>query len=166
MKSIGRWLERVYSENDFGRSVATSLSGAVGLASYLLTEDWVIAIFLTIITFPIFRLVSTGINEKVLKRKERKINRENARYMYEVLSDEEKKVIQLYVSSGGSVLTWREVNNEPVSLAAVESLINREVLWTSMTADGMRETFVLDSDMFDIANEKSENKRYSESLKK
>jgi len=32
MKTIEKWAERVYAENDFGRSIATSLSGAIGLS--------------------------------------------------------------------------------------------------------------------------------------
>jgi len=88
------------------------------------------------------------------RRKKRNIDKENARHIYEVLSDEEKEVINSYVRAGGSVLTWGQMNNQAVSSAAVESLIQREILWTSMTADGMRETFALDSNIFDIANEK------------
>lgn len=65
MNTIEKWAERVYAENDFGRSVATSLSGAIGLAVYLLADDWVIAAFSTIISFPIIRIASTGINKKV-----------------------------------------------------------------------------------------------------
>ncbi len=154
MKTIEKWAERIYAENDFGRSVATSLAGAIGLVVYLFVNDWVIAAFSTIISFPIIRIVSTGINEKVERRKKRNIDKENARHIYEVLSDEEKEVINSYVRAGGSVLTWGQMNNQAVSSAAVESLIQREILWTSMTADGMRETFALDSNIFDIANEK------------
>lgn len=154
MKTIEKWAERVYAEDDFGRSVATSLAGAIGLVVYLFADDWVIAAFSTIIAFPIIRIVSTGINEKVERRKRRNIDKENARHIYEVLSDEEKEVINAYVRAGGSVLTWGQMNNQAVSSAAVESLIQREILWTSMTADSMRETFALDSNIFDIANEK------------
>jgi hypothetical protein len=45
------------------------------------------------------------------------------------------------------------MNNQPVSSAAIESLIQRELLWTSITADGMRETFALDTEIFDAAND-------------
>ena len=145
MKAIEKWADRVYAENDFGRSIATSLSGTIGLVVYLVSNDWVIAAFSTIISFPIFRIVSTGINEKIERRKKRSIDKENALQIYEGLSDEEKEVINSYVRAGGSVLTWGQMNNEAVSSAAVESLIQREILWTSMTADGMRETFALDS---------------------
>ncbi|MGB5677906.1 MAG: hypothetical protein WBN36_08900, partial [Gammaproteobacteria bacterium] len=69
MKSIEKWAERVYAETDFGRSIAISVSGSVGLALYLTTNDWVIAAFSTIITFPIIRIISTGINEKFERKK-------------------------------------------------------------------------------------------------
>jgi len=154
MKSIEKWAERIYAENDFGRGIATSLSGGIGLIVYLVTDDWVIAAFSTIISFPIIRIISTGINEKVERKKKRKIDKENALQIYENLSHEEKEVINSYVNAGGSVLTWGQMNNQSVSSAAIESLIQREILWTSMTADGMRETFALDSNVFDIANEK------------
>jgi ABC-type multidrug transport system fused ATPase/permease subunit len=154
MKAIEKWADRVYAENDFGRGIATSLSGSIGLVVYIVTDDWVIAAFSTIIAFPIIRIISTGINEKVKRKKQRNINKENAHHIYEGLSDEEKEVIKSYVSAGGSVLTWGQMNNQSVSFAAIESLIQREILWTSMTADGMRETFALDSSIFDIANEK------------
>ena len=158
MKTIDKWAERVYAVSDFGRSVATSLSGAIGLVVYLATDDWVVAAFSTIISFPIIRIVSTGINEKVERRKQRNIGNENALHIYEVLSDEEKEVINSYVIAGGSVLTWGQMNNQAVSSAAIESLIQREIIWTSVTADGVRETFALDSNIFDIAI-----KKYNES---
>jgi len=155
MKSIEKWADRVYSENDFGRSIATSLSGSIGLIVYIVTDDWVIAAFSAIISFPIIRLISTGINEKVGRRKQRNIDKENALQIYQRLSVEEKEVINSYVCAGGSVLTWGQMNNQAVSSAAIESLVQREIIWTSMTADGMRETFALDSCIFDIANKKN-----------
>tara|TARA_B110000196_G_C21092808_1_gene638428 strand:+ start:55 stop:540 length:486 start_codon:yes stop_codon:yes gene_type:complete len=153
MKSIEKWADRVYAENDFGRSVATSLAGLLGLVIYLLTNDWVIAAFSTLIAFPVVRLISTGINEKIERKKQRNISKESSLHKYEKLSAEEKVVVASYVKAGGSVLTWGQMNNEPVSSAAIESLIQRELLWSSMTADGMRETFALDTEIFDAAND-------------
>jgi len=152
MKSIEKWAERVYSENDFGRSVATSISSVIGLIIYLNTSDWVIAFFSFLISFPIIRLASTGLHEKRERKKQRNIEKEDALHIFENLSDEEKEVIKSYVNAGGSVLTWGEMNNETVSRSAIESLIQREIMWTSATADGMRETFALDSNIFDIGN--------------
>ncbi len=153
MKTIEKWADRVYAETDFGRSVATSGAGIIGLLIYLGFNDWVIAAFSSIISFPIIRLVSTGLHEKVDRNKKRAIEYEKAEHIYNRLSEEEKEVIQAFVDAGGSVLTWSQVNDLPVVSASIESLIQREILWTSMTADGIRETFVLDSTIFDIGNE-------------
>ncbi len=153
MKSLEKWADRVYSENDFGRSIATSLSGLIGLALYLLTDDWIIAAFSAIISFPVIRLVSTGINEKVDRKKQRNIEKGNTAYEYQKLSEQEKLVVNAFVKAGGSVLTWGQINRSNLSFSAIESLIQREVLWTSVTADGFTETFNLNSNIFDIANE-------------
>lgn len=161
MKSIEKWADRVYSETDFGRGVATSSSGLFGLGAYLTMNDWVIAAFVSIITFPIVRIVSAGLNEKFSRKNQRNIERENALHIYKKLGSEEKYVIRAYVRAGGSVLTWGQMNNKDVSLASIESLVQRGLIWTSTTADGMRETFALDSDIFDIANEEYENNKTS-----
>ena len=154
MKTIEKLVDRVYFETDFGRSVAVSLTGIVGLVTYLYFYDWIIAIFASIISFPIIRIVSTGLHEKANRNKKRIIEKEEAEHIYNRLSAEEKEVIKIFVNAGGSVLTFSQINNLFVSSTAIESLIQRELLYTSMTADGMRETFVLDTDLFDIGNEK------------
>jgi hypothetical protein len=51
-----RLAERLYSETDSARSIATSGAGIVGLIIYLLQRDWVIAAFSAVIVFPIARL--------------------------------------------------------------------------------------------------------------
>ena len=159
MKTIEKWADRVYTETDFGRSVATSIAGVIGLVIYITFNDWVIATFSSIIFFPVIRLVSTGLHEKVDRHKKRIIEREEANHIYNRLSEGEKEVIQVFVNAGGSILTWSQMNNQSVSFASIESLIQREVMWTSMTADGMRETFALNSAIFDIGNEKLESNK-------
>ena len=154
MQELNKWADRVYAENDFGRSISTSISGIIGLITYLYTEDWILTVLSLIIFFPIFRIISSGLHEKYQRKKQRNFKKEDAEYIYNRLTDEEKDVVLAFVRAGGSVLTWRQMNEESVSLAGGESLQQRELLWTSMTADGMRETFVLDSDIFDIAYEK------------
>ena len=161
MKAIEKWADRVYSETDFGRSIATSGAGIVGLGTYLFFNDWVIAAFSAIISFPIIRLVSTGIHEKVNRRKKHVIEREEAEHIYKRLSEGEKEVVQAFVKAGGSVLTWSQMNNQSVSSASIESLIQREVLWTSVTADGTRETFALSSAIYDIGNEEAQSRKNS-----
>ncbi|MCM8813902.1 MAG: hypothetical protein NC924_08225 [Candidatus Omnitrophica bacterium] len=161
MKDIEKWADRVYSETDFGRSIATSGAGIIGLVTYLFFNDWVTAAFSTIISFPIIRLVSAGIHEKVNRRRKHAIEREEAEHIYKRLSESEKEVVQAFVRAGGSVMTWDQMNNQPVPSASIESLIQREVIWTSMTADGMRETFALNSAIFDIGNEEAQSKKNS-----
>ena len=159
MNLVDKWTERIYSETDFGRSVATSVAGVIGLIVYLTYSDWVIAAFSSIITFPIVRIVSTKLHGRVTRRAKGLIDREEAELVYDRLSDEEKQVVLGFVEAGGSVLTWAQVNKLSLSLPAIESLIQRQVLWTSMTADGMRETFALDSAIFDVAQDRIRSTR-------
>ena len=150
MSSIEKWAERVYAETDFGKSIATSLSGVVGLVVYLLLGDWAIAAFAAIIFFPVARLTATAIHARFSRNASRRARRNEAEHVFGSLSDEEKAVVSEFVGVGGCVLTWSQTNKSPISSAAIESLIQRELLSTSMTADGMRETFVLDPALFEI----------------
>jgi hypothetical protein len=146
VNALEKWAERIYSENDFGRSVATSVAGVIGLVTYLATSDWVVGLFLVIISFPIARLVADAhqgrLNNAVRQRE--------VEETYRRLSPDEKDVVDTFVKSGGSVITWSQVNNSNICRSAIESLIQRELLTTSVTADGMRETFVLNSQLFDV----------------
>ena|SRR5690625_1963544 len=144
-------MDRVYGETDFGRSVATSVAGAVGLLVYLVVDDWVISAFAAIIAFPLARLLSTWLYEKARRAAVQQVDRERASSDYARLSDEERKVVAAFLAAGGSVLTWSQVNALALSSPAIESLLQRELLSTSVTADGMRETFVLDTAIFDAA---------------
>lgn len=150
MDTIDKWAERVYTETDFGRSVATFVSGVIGLIVYLSTNDVVVAAFSAIIAFPVARLVSAAQHERFMRKKNQRMERENAENTYAQLSDEEKEVIQAFVQAGGCVLTWSQTNNMPISSNAIDSLIQRELLWTSVTADGMRETFNLEPSLFNV----------------
>jgi ABC-type multidrug transport system fused ATPase/permease subunit len=154
VKELGKWADRVYAENDFGRSIATSVSGVIGLITYLITSDWVLSALSLIIVFPIIRIFSTGVNERLERNKLRAVEKEKLEYSLNRLTDEELQVVQVFVSAGGSVLTWNQMNNVDVASAGVESLMKRDLIFTSSTADGMRETFVLDQEIFDIAYEK------------
>ena len=152
MSTLDKWMERVYSETDFGRSIATSVAGTVGLVVYLVVGDWVISDFSAIIAFPIARLLSSWLYERTRRAAARQIDHERAENTYAKLSDEERQVVTAFVNAGGSVLTWSQVNAMALPSPAIESLLQREVLSTSMTADGMRETFVLDTAVFDAAS--------------
>lgn len=150
MSSIDKWAERVYAETDFGKSIATSLAGFVGLVAYLLLGDWAIAAFAAIIFFPIVRHTATAIHARIERDTNRRARRNDAEHTFSTLSSEEQAVVAEFVSSGGCVITWSQANKAPISSAAIESLIQRGGLSISMTADGMRETFVLDPALFEI----------------
>lgn len=150
MGAIDKWAERVYTETDFGRSVATFVSGVIGLIVYLTTNDVVIAAFSAIIAFPVSRIISAALHERFMRKKKRRLETEETQQTYEQLSEEEKAVVQVFIESGGCVLTWSQTNRLPISSTGIESLIQREAMWTSMTADGMRETFNLDPSLFNV----------------
>jgi hypothetical protein len=151
LSTIEKWADRVYAEADFGRSIATSLSGLLGLVVYLKTGDWVIAAFGAIIFFPIARLTATAIHGYAASGTERRTKQKKARQLYNSLSADEQSVVSVFVNAGACVVTWKEMNKSSASGFAIESLLQRDVLSVSMTADGMRETFVLDTSMFDEA---------------
>lgn len=150
MKALDKWAERIYAETDVARSIATSVAGVVGLSVYLLSSDWVVAVFAGVIVFPLVRLVAAGLHARAVRRAQGRMELEEAERVYGRLSEYEKTVVQAFVQTGGSVLTWNQVNQLGLPGNGIESLIQREVAWTSMTADGMRETFALDSAIFDV----------------
>lgn len=155
MKTLDKWAERIYAETDVGRSVATSVAGVVGLSAYLFSSDWVIAVFSAVIAFPLVRLVATGLHARAVRRAQGRMELEEAERIYARLSEDEKTAVQAFVQAGGSVLTWAQVNQLGLPGTGVESLIQREVVWTSTTADGMRETFALDSAVFDVGQKRA-----------
>lgn len=157
MKTLDKWAERIYAETDVGRSIATSVTGVVGLSVYLLSSDWVIAVFSAVIAFPLVRLVATGLHARTVRRAQGQMDLEEADRIYSRLSEQEKKVVQAFVQAGGSVLTWRQVNQLGLPSNGIESLMQREVAWASVTADGMQETFALDSAIFDVGQKHAIN---------
>lgn len=151
MKSIDKLLEKLYEETDVARSVATSLAGIAGLAVYLLTHDWVVALFSWLIVFPLARLIAATIHTKRSRRIALRDADTEAEELYGRLSAGEKEVVQAFVTAGGTVMTWSHMNSLSLPGPSVESLVHRALLSTSVTADGMRETFVLDPQLFDSA---------------
>lgn len=151
MSNFDKWAERLYAETDFGRSIATSVAGMVGLGAYLFSHDWVIAAFLAVIVFPIARVVASGTRSWVAARAAQRAGQVQAEDSFDSLSEEERIAVAAFISAGGCVLTWGQMNASPATANAVESLIQRGMVSTSITADGMRETFVLTTELFDAA---------------
>ena len=149
VSAVSGWFLRIYREPDFGRNVATSLSGVVALAAYLGLRDWVVAALAMVITFPIARLIATGLHDRRIRHAEARSSDEAAKRLWGQLSAQERQVVGAFVLEGGCVLTWGQMNKAAVVNSAVESLIVRRLLSTSVMADGFRETFELDPDLFD-----------------
>ena len=151
--NIGRWFERIYSESDIGRSIATSVSGLVGLGIYLYYQDWVIGAFALIVAFPIARIVASVLHTRYLKLRQSSENRDETKELFERLSHEEQSVIRAFVRHGGCTVTWNQVNrSQDFTATGIESLTTRDLVHSSVMADGMTETFVLNTDLFDYAN--------------
>ena len=151
MSELGKWAERLYAETDVGRSFATSLAGVLGLLVYLKVHDWVIAAFTVLIVFPIARVIGAWVSEKVERRISGRAKDEQMRSTFYRLSDEEREVVKAFIAAGGAVLTWKHVNSLGLAGPGMESLIARGLVDSSVTADGLRETFVLQPDLFDMA---------------
>lgn len=151
MSAIGSWLERVYTETDVARGLATSVSGIVGLIVYLVVEDWVVAALSLVIVFPVARVTTGWLHARANRRIERRLKEEEARELLEGLSEAERAVVAAFVDAGGTVLTWSQTNRLGLGGSAFESLMSRGLIRTSITADAMRETFVLDAEIFNIA---------------
>ncbi len=141
-----RWFEVIYNETDFARGIATTLAGAAGLTTYLWRGDGVVAAFVTIIAFPVAKILVSVIHSRW------KQSQSPMKELFESLGSEEKAAVRGFVSHGGSVMTWGEVNRSmSISSVGIESLIARDLMHPSVMADGMTETFVLDTQLFGYA---------------
>lgn len=149
VRAVSEWLVRIYREDDFGRNVATAAAGAIALATYLALRDWVIAALAIVITFPIARLVASELYDRRTRRSQVRLAKADAKRLYDHLSDEEKDVVRAFANEGGCVMTWAQARRHPITLPAIESLSERGLLRPDTTLDAMRETFVLDTALFD-----------------
>ena len=64
------------------------------------------------------------------------------------MGEHEKAVVQAFDQAGGAVLTWSHVNSLDLRGPGMESLTHRGLLSTNDTADGTRETLVLNAALF------------------
>ena len=147
---LGKWtnelLKRIVDASDPGWLISIGLAGVAWLSMYMAWEDWWGGALVAVITFAFARPLLSWWNEK----REGKRTKDRVREEFERLSREEKGVVQAFVWHGGSVMTWAECEQWPdCTRAGIESLMNRGRIHASVTADGMRETFVLDSELFD-----------------
>lgn len=149
---LDRWIERVYSERDIGRGIATSAAGASGLVTYLLCKDVVIAVFVTVILFPLGRIMGSELHSHWDLSKNRRRRLRELQDTIDGFGSEERSVVDAFVHHGGNVITWRECNRLPgFSHTGIEALRSRDLITESVMADGGTETFILNPELFDYA---------------
>jgi hypothetical protein len=150
--NIDRWASRIYAEKDFGRSISTTLSGIVGLVTYLLSKDWTISAFVTIIVFPVFRILASALHTRWIERHKEKLQALEAQRTFEKFSPEERQVVKAFVDAGGATLSWSHIKEAGIFLpdVGVNSLIQRGVFCHTVTADGLSEAIAIDTAIFDL----------------
>lgn len=151
--NFDHWIERIYVERDLGRNIAISISGITGLLVYLFSGDWVIAAFSAVIVFPITKVLAGALHSAYVGRRGMDADIEKAKSQFERLSDDEKRVLYEFVRLGGSVMSWSYANRIGLYEPAVSSLMQRQLLFSTMSADGMHEAFGITVDIFDVAKE-------------
>ena len=150
--NLDKWLERIYEETDIGRAIATTFAGCTGISVYLYWGDWVVATFTFIITFPIVRVLTSAMESKWTRSQEEINSQKRIKELFDNLGTEERAVVDAFIWEGGNTLTWRKCNESwNISDTGVESLINRGMMYRTVTADGMSEAFSLDTELFDYA---------------
>ena len=143
-----KWFDRIYAEQDLARNIAIGAGTGAGLLMFFYWQHWLPTVLAAAMTFSIVKLLAGPWKEaRDRKRKKRQLQE-----LFNKLGHEEWAVVKAFALHGGSVMTWGECNtSDRISRAGIESLLNRGLIEMSMTADGMTETFVLDTDLFDYA---------------
>ncbi|ATE85504.1 TPA: hypothetical protein RPB45_001948 [Escherichia coli] len=148
---LGKLFDRVYTEKDFGINVAIFVAGLAGMSCYLILHDYVLTLFAFIIPFPIVKIIAGGWHQRLLAQKGKAASRQQLAALYDSLTDSEKNVVQHFVAFGGAVMTWGQMNRLDDPQTGVESLVRKGLLGTSVSVDGMHETFELDLTLFAFA---------------
>lgn len=139
---IEKWAERIYLEEDFGKNVATTVTGLIGLCVYLASEDVPLAAFITIILFPLTRIVANVLRSKHVEKtkiKDQQAALEALDQVVENLTDQERLVIHEFVKYKSSVISDKYLKMNSVYLpdGAVKSLMERGYLTEETFGPGM-----------------------------
>ncbi len=129
MININKLIEIIYSEKDIAKSIAIFFSGIAGLVIYLTRKDMGIAIFVSIITFPIINLLFS----KIIQRYNDKKSEEYAFKVIDELSDKELQILKLFVSFGSTVMRYDDVMDKirfsNATRSILDSLENRKMVF-------------------------------------
>lgn len=122
----------VYAEQDFGRSMATTVAGVVGLSTYLLSSDWVAAVFAAIIAFPVCRVVSSALPPRINNKESILSDRPIAEALVRIGKPAVPEMLKVLVGSDDSIVraeavaVIRFVEGKEVSVFILESAIKKE----------------------------------------
>lgn len=148
---LGKLFDKIYAEKDFSINVAIFVAGLAGMSCYLVLHDSVLTLFAFIISFPIVKIIAGGWHQRLMARKVKGVAEQQLVALYDSLTDSEKYAVQHFVAHGGAVMTWGQINRLDDPQTGVESLARRGLLCTSLSVDGLQETFELDLTLFTFA---------------
>ena len=165
--NFGRVFELIYSEKDPWNLFALIVLVGSGVAWYIYSENWEIAIAIGVLGFMftkgliIFtkKLVSNIRSFRSRKHSEdkelvKKQSEKTVEEQFQNLGHGELAVVEAFVHSGGCVLLWTNAMETPgVSEDGIEALIERKLIRSSETTVGGRVTLVLDTELFDYARQ-------------
>lgn len=149
--NFDRLVERIYSESDPGRGVATTVAGATATTIYLYWNDWAVAALIGVTVFPVAKIAASAFYSNWMRSRRRIGDQAEMKELFDKLAFEEKHLVQAFVWHGASVMTWGDCNRWEVSRSAIDSLIQRGVASVTQTADGIDEAIALDTGLFDYA---------------
>ena len=142
-----KWFDLIYKEEDFARNVAIGVGAAAGLP--LAWDQPTAPFFAAAMAFSIVKLLAGPWKEA----RERKREKRRLKELFDTLGHEERSVVEGFVSHGGSVILWGDLDkSSKFSDAGIDSLMNRQLVSAGLTVDG-RQTFVLDAPLYDYAKE-------------
>ena len=145
--NFDRWFELIYTEKDFGRSIATAIAGVAGLGWYLFDKDWVVAAFIAIIVFPPARILASFIRDRLIQKRGG-VNEQYLKNLFENLGSEERATVVAFVYFGDIVMKRDQINATEVG---IESLIHRGLVQRSIAYDSMDQILILNSQIFNYA---------------
>jgi|GEM_PF-3267513 hypothetical protein len=147
-----RHMAMMYAEEDFRRVVAP-VAGIVGLATYLLYPDWVVALLAAVIASVVCFAFSLARHSRRKQKHVSPIRQLQADAFLPGFTWQERQVLEFFVREGRASVSWKYGKNSqhPFPRAGLNSLVARDLVRELLGEDGMAESFMLDSDTFATA---------------
>ena len=149
-------LKLIYSDKDVSRIVSTFIAAVTVLFTYtMLTQDWIIIGTVGVIGFTLSRMVSIYFYARWSKLSQHKSNALKQQEIFESLSEKEKNILEFFRSHGSLTATYKDLDETgyDVTRAGVNSLIQRGFITDGLMEDHVTKCFVIDEDIFKMANE-------------